>query len=194
MAPSDVVAAIAPVVREFTRLGVVYHVGGSVASSAYGTPRSTLDVDLVADLMPQHVAPLVEALRPGYYIDAGMIHEAIAHSLCFNLIHLSTMFKVDVFVAKKRPYDRAVQQRAQERLVDEDDPASRFYLSSPEDVILSKLEWFRLGDETSQRQWLDVMGVLEVQRESLDRSYLSQWAAQLGVADLLQRAWNEVQA
>ena len=97
MSPSDMVAAIVPVVAELEGLGVSYYLGGSVASSSHGIPRSTLDVDLVADLAPKHVAPLVEALRGDYYISRPAVSDAIARRSCFNVIHSATSFKVDVF-------------------------------------------------------------------------------------------------
>ena len=193
MSPSDSVAAIVPVVRELERLGVSYYLGGSVASSAHGMPRSTLDVDLVADLASKHVAPLVEALQGTYYVSAPAVSDAIARRSCFNTIHLETSFKVDVFAVKNRPYDRTALQRAEKRSVDEENPSIQFFFASPEDIVLSKLEWYRLGNEVSERQWSDVIGVLKVQENSLDRAYLDKWAAELGVADLLESAWREVE-
>lgn len=193
MSPSDIVAAIAPVVAALKRLGVSYYLGGSVASSAYGIPRSTLDVDLVAELAPKHVGPLVEALRETYYVSAPAVSDAIARRSSFNVIHLATSFKVDVFAVKNRPYDRVALQRAQSSSVDPEHPSEEFLLAAPEDVVLSKLEWYRRGDEVAQQQWRDVLGVMKVQQNSLDRKYLQQWAAELGVADLLQRAWGEAE-
>lgn len=107
MQGNDALNAVLPVIEAFQRLGVPYFVGGSLASSAHGVVRATLDADLVADLKPQHVAGMVAALQTDYYISAGMIHDALARRSCFNLIHLATSFKVDVFVLKGRPYDRA---------------------------------------------------------------------------------------
>jgi len=193
MQPPDAITAMTPVVAELERLGVTYYVSGSVASSAYGHMRSTQDADLVADLQAAHVDPLVHALRGAYYVSAGAAFEAIARRSCFNLIHLATMFKVDIFVAKLRPYDRMALTRIQKRRLDKEDPASDFFLASPEDVVLSKLEWYRLGGEVSEMQWLDITKVLKVQSDALDRAYLEHWAAELRVADLLERAWKEVQ-
>lgn len=190
----DPIEAMIPVVEVLERLGIRYYVVGSIASSAYGYARSTLDVDLVADLAPEHVAPLVEALQGTYYLSAPAISDAIAGNSCFNIIHLATSFKVDIFAVKNRRYDRLALQRAERRSVDPEQPARQFFLAAPEDVILSKLEWFRLGDEVSEQQWRDVIGVLKVQENSLDRAYLEKWAAELGIADLLQRAWKEVES
>jgi hypothetical protein len=193
MSPSDTLEAITPLVAELERLGVAYYIGGSVVSSMHGIPRSTLDIDVVADLSPKHVPPLVHALKSLYYIDAGMIQDAIARRSCFNLIHLATSFKVDVFAVKNRPYDRVVIERTRKSHLDAANPGAQFFFASPEDIVLAKLEWYRLGDEVSERQWNDVLGVLRIQAGSLDRLYLGKWAAELGVADLLEKAWREAE-
>jgi hypothetical protein len=107
--------ALGPVADALERLGVTYHVGGSVASSQHGKGRSTLDVDVVADLRQVHVPPLVMALADDYYIDEGAIREALRLRRAFNVIHLATMMKVDVFVAGVSPFDREELGRAQIR-------------------------------------------------------------------------------
>jgi hypothetical protein len=188
----DAITAMTPVVTELERLSVPYYVGGSVASSAYGHMRTTQDADLIADLKAEHVAPLVQALGTDYYISATAALEAIGRRSSFNLIHYATMFKVDLFAAKLRPYDRMALTRIRKKALDREHPDSEFFVASPEDVVLSKLEWFRLGDEVSDKQWIDITKVLNVQQNTVDRAYLSHWAAELRVADLLERAWKEV--
>ena len=155
--------------------------------------RATLDADLVADLKPQHVAGLVEALQADYYIDAGMIRGALSRRSCFNLIHLATSFKVDVFVLKGRAYDRAALERKEKRSIDADSPEIQVFLATAEDTVLAKLEWYRLGDEVSDRQWRDVLGIFKSQQGHLDRDYMKKWAAELRVADLFERALRETQ-
>jgi hypothetical protein len=187
MTPADDLAALEPVADALDALRVEFYVGGSAASSAHGFARATIDIDLVAALRHEHVDRLVSMLAGAYYADAAMIHKAIDASRAFNLIHLATMYKIDVFAMRDRPYDRLARTRtrpqplsaASERL---------FRVASPEDVILSKLEWYRAGGEVSERQWQDVIGVMQVQEKALDRRYLSQWAAALGLRDLLDRA------
>jgi hypothetical protein len=187
MTDSDLVAALRPVADALDALGVRYYLAGSVASSAHGIARASLDADVIAALEPDHVDPLTNRLVSAYYIPLDRLRSAVAERSSCNLIHLATMFKIDVFVSKGRPFDRQAAQRARPQAIDESPDAPRFPVASPEDTVLAKLEWFRLGGETSERQWWDILGVLKV-TEDADRTYLSRWAASLGVADLLERA------
>ncbi len=191
MKKPDILIALDPVIKAFIKIGIPYCIGGSVASSAYGIARATLDVDLVADIKINQVNALVAMLESNYYIEREMIVEAIKrHSSC-NLIHLDTMLKIDIFVTKDRPFDQAVFQRKRKETLDEKHTTDEFYLTSPEDVILNKLEWFRMGEESSERQWHDVIGIIQVQGESLDKNYLHHWALELKVLDLLERAFRD---
>jgi hypothetical protein len=190
--PADALAAMMPVIAEFERLDVAYCIGGSVASSLCGVPRSTLDVDMVADICPNHVDQLVAALRSTYYIDASMIQDAIRRKSCFNLIHLATSYKIDVFVLQNRPFDKESFARRREYILHDEENSYQVFSCSPEDILLNKLEWYRLGDEISDRQWSDILGVMKAQHKKLDRNYLQKWAAEVHVVDLLERAWKEV--
>ena len=184
------IAVIKLVTDVLEQLGVSYLIGGSFASTVHGELRTTLDIDLVADLHTEHVAPLVQALEAAFYVDAGMIQDAIARQGSFNLIHLETMFKVDVFIPKSRAFDQQQLQR-RARYVVAMEPEYVVYVATAEDTILAKLEWYRLGGSVSERQWRDVLGVLQVQAARLDLAYLRRWAATLGIADLLERALSE---
>ena len=187
MTHADLIAAVAPVVTAFDVLGIRYYVGGSVASSAHGVARSSLDADLVAELEIAHLEPIASRLREAYYVPEGHMRSAIAERQSFNLIHLATMFKIDVFVSRRRPFDLSVVDRARLEPVAEEPQAPRLRVASPEDTVLLKLEWFRQGGESSERQWWDIVGVLKV-TSAIDREYLEQWATNLGVSDLLERA------
>ncbi len=105
MTTTDLFQALMPVLKAFEGLSVEYYVGSSVASSAFGLPRSTLDVDLVAALEAGHVDDLVAELADEFYVSAPMIRDAIDRESSFNLIHLATMFKVDIFVPQSRPFE-----------------------------------------------------------------------------------------
>ena len=187
---SEPVAVTLQVTRVLEQLGVAYVIGGSMASTAYGRIRSTMDVDIVADLQSTHVGRLVQALGDDFYLDARSAHDAIERRASFNLIHLETMFKVDVFIPQDRPFDRQQLARGERQTIGAE-PEHAAYVASAEDVILAKLEWYRLGGETSERQWRDVLGILEVSGERLDGDYLQKWAAALDVADLLEKALSE---
>ena len=173
-------------------LGVSYAIGGSFASALHGVMRATMDADLVADLRLEHTDPLAQALGNAFYADVEMMRDAVRRHSSFNLIHLETTFKVDVFVAKPRTFDRSQLARRQLYLLSED-PECHAYVTSAEDIILSKLEWYRIGGEVSDRQWRDVLGVLKVQSDRLDRDYLRRMATELKVADLLERAFGEAE-
>ena len=186
----DPVAVTLMVIEALEGLGVPYLIGGSLASSVHGAVRSTWDTDLVADLNLDHARPLAEALSGKFFVDVEMILDAIRHHRHFNVVHLETMFKVDVFIPKQRGFDRTQIRRRQEHVI-WTDPERKAFVASPEDTILAKLDWYRQGDEVSERQWKDVLGVIKVQAGRLDVEYLHQGATELAVADLLEKALTE---
>jgi hypothetical protein len=180
------------VAQALERLGIPYAIGGALASSLHGVMRSTLDVDIVADIRLEHIPALIDALSEEFYIDAEMVRNAVEHKSSFNLIHYETAFKVDIFICKPRLFDQMQLERRQ-RLIIATEPAGSVYVISPEDIILAKLEWYRMGGEGSKRQWEDVLGVLKVRAGELDMDYMHRWANELGVADLLERALREAE-
>lgn len=186
---NDVLAALEPVVDAMISLGIRYRIGGSIASTILGIPRSTLDVDLVCDIQEQHVPALVQQLSSTYYVDDAMIRDAIQRRSSFNLVHLATMLKVDVFVRKDRSFDRAAFSRSISAALEAGGRA--FDVTTAEDIIIHKLEWYVLGGHVSDRQWSDVLGVLRVQAGTIDLAYLQHWADVVGVRDLLERALAE---
>lgn len=180
------------VVSAFEQLDIPYLIGGSFASAVHGVVRATMDADVVADIKPSQAASLVGLLQKEFYISGDMLMEAIRHTSSFNLIHLDTMFKVDVFILKQRPFDQnQMQRRISQSLGDA--PDEQAYFCTAEDIILAKLEWYRAGGEISERQWRDILGVLGVQGDRLDFDYMKKWSAMLGVQDLLERAVTRTQ-
>lgn len=178
------------VARALDRLAIPYLVGGSLASSFHGIPRATQDADIVADLREDRVEALLAALEAEFYVDLERARDAVSRRASFNVIHLGTMLKVDLFVLRDDEFQRgAMARRSRMRLGEEIE--SIVEVASAEDIVIEKLRWFRLGGETSERQWLDVLGVLKVQGASLDLGYLERWAADQEVEDLLGRAWQE---
>ncbi len=175
------------VIRLLDRLGIRYHLGGSYASSVHGTPRQTQDVDLVIEADETTVADLTAQLPSHYYRDPDSAIEAVRLRSRFNLIHLASGVKLDVFVRGDEPFDREEFARSRDVIL-ASAPESPLRVKSAEDIILRKLQWYRLGGEVSDRQWSDVLGILANQGAALDFDYLEKWAEELELSDLLERA------
>lgn len=189
MAPEPIAVTL-QVTQLLEELDISYLIGGSFAGTIHGLVRTTQDSDLMVVLQPQHITPLVNALKDRFYLDENAIREAISLRRSFNLVHLESMFKVDIFVSKQRPFDRSQLARRTSQIISAE-PEQSAYFATAEDTVLAKLEWYRLGDEISDRQWQDILGILKVQNNRLDIAYLQQWAVELAVVDLLQKALTE---
>jgi hypothetical protein len=176
------------VVRQLDALGIPHTIGGSIASSFAGEPRSTIDIDIVVALEERHIDALVAALSAEFYIDAESLRRAVRTRSSTNLIHQATQLKVDLFVAGGTPLD--ARQLARRMPVDLGDGRC-LHIHPPEDILLQKLRWYRLGGAVSDRQWRDIAAIVRVQGARLDREYLRDGAAILGVSDLLDRAIGE---
>lgn len=187
MTGSELVRALEPVLRTLHQLGADHYVAGSLASSVHGVPRASIDADVVADLRDEHAEPFCRALEGAYYVPTERVPQAIAERASFNVIHLETMMKVDVFVSRNRPFDRRALARAAPAVFDRAS-GTRFPTATAEDTVLAKLEWFRKGGHVSERQWSDIVGILRTVAVALDIPYLRTGAAELGVDDLLERA------
>ena len=177
--------ACLPVIRIFSEAGIDSFIGGSFATSYHGTPRSTNDVDLIADLRLAHVPLLVAGLKDRYYIDPEQVLQAIRRRGSFNILYLRTMFKIDIFVSGDDPFSRSAMRRRQRISLGE--PPELVDIASAEDSILRKLAWYRLGNEVSERQWNDVLSVVKIQAPHLDLEYMSAMARQLEIEDLWDR-------
>ena len=187
---SEPLSVTMDVVRALDALKAPYLVGGSMASSLYGVVRATMDTDLVADLDMHHVRPLVDLLRGDFYLSQEAIEWAVRLRTHFSVIHLEAIYKVDVFVSPRRPFEQARFQRRLLQVVSTE-PQCSMYVSTVEDTIIAKLEWYQRGGQVSERQWKDVLGMLKVQRNSLDREHLRRWASALQLRELLEKAFEE---
>ncbi len=187
--PAD---AFRRVLEVLDRLEIPYLVGGSLASSAHGIPRTTLDVDLVADIRPEQVEEFAAELKGDFYADPQMMKDALQHRRSFNLIHYASSYKFDIFPVLADDYSQSQFRRRSflETRSLGDEPIECAFATA-EDTILNKLRWYRAGGETSERQWNDLRGILRVSGPRLDLEYLHLWAPRLNVADLLERLLGE---
>lgn len=183
----DPIAVALRVADALDALGVVSTVGGSIAASFAGEPRSTIDIDIVAALDESHIDGLVVALSSEFYIDSDSLRRAVRIRGSANLIHQATQFKVDLFVAGGTPLD--AQQLARRRPVQVG--GRTLFVHPPEDILLQKLRWYQSGGGVSDRQWRDVLAIIRTQGPRLNQVYLSANAPTLGVEGLLARALAE---
>jgi hypothetical protein len=168
------------------RLGIPYLLTGSMASSVYGEPRFTNDIDVVAALPLAQVPALCAAFpAPDFFCSPEAAEQAVRQQFQFNILHVASGLKVDVIVATDSAFDRSRLSRGVRLPAGEDFEAT---FASPEDVIVKKLEYFREGG--SDKHLRDVVGVLKVQKDRIDRGYLADWIARLGLA----AEWQLVEA
>jgi hypothetical protein len=167
-------------------MDIKYLIGGSLASSMYGVPRATQDVDVVAEILEKQLPKLHGLLADEFYFDIDMAREAILNFSSFNIIDRELLYKIDIFI--QSPDDLASMEMDRRRLYTIDDSGKQsFYLCSPEDIIAHKLYWFKLGNEISDRQWNDAVNVLKVQKRSLDIEYLNKICTARGVKSYLDK-------
>lgn len=187
MEPVEVVQLV---VKRLDHLKIPYFLVGSFASSLHGFVRYTQDADLVADLHRAQVGEFLKTFAGDFYCDRRMIEQALDRGASFNIIHVSSAFKIDIFLAGRDGFKREELSRRQRLPLDVGGKVQAF-VQTAEDALLSKLDWYRKGGEVSENQWRDILGILKIQAGQLDEAYLRKWAVELGVADLLKRATAE---
>ncbi len=191
MAPDSLpepIAVASHIADCLTRIGVSYVIGGSFASSVHGEPRSTNDIDMVADLHQGDVDAFVDAIGAEWYVSRDAVAEAVGAGGAFNVIHVPTAVKADIFVAGVDAFDRERLKRRVPVVFSSGSEAVTLFVDTAEDTILRKLEWYRRGGHASERQWRDVVGIVNAQSTRLDGAYLCEWAGRLDVSDLMERA------
>ncbi len=172
------------VIRHFDELSIDYMVVGSVASSLQGIARSTLDMDMLARLSREQALALVERLEDDFYVSSAAVEEAVRRKSMFNVVQFSSGFKIDVYVLGGKPFE--LEEFARRQQVESD--GGTLWVATPEDLILSKLDWYRLGGEVSERQWRDVVGLVQLHAARLDGGYLDLWLDRLD----LRRLWERI--
>jgi hypothetical protein len=156
------------------RCGIEYMVVGSVANSAYGDPRATNDVDVVIEATPEQLRCMADVLRTeDFYFDANEAQAALRQRSMFNIIDMGNGCKVDFIFRKRGAFDDLAFGRRRKAAVYGVD----MVISTPEDVMIAKLSWAKLGE--SQRQINDVGSVLKVKRVPLDVAYIERWVKDL---------------
>ena len=185
---TQVVRALQEAVAAIESLGIDYFVGGSMASIVHGEMRTTQDADVIVHLDAPSVVQLAHALESSFFVDSEFLAECLALGISSNVIHKASGFKLDLFPLRERAFSKQEMARAVRVEVLR---GVRMRVATAEDCVLSKLEWYEKGNRASDRQWRDVLGILKNNASSLDRSYLRNWASQLGIAELLHQALTQ---
>ena len=173
-------------------LGIDYVIGGSVASSLLGEPRSTVDVDIAVAFREVHLGPFVDRVRPDFYVPEVEAARAVRERQSFNIIHNTAALKVDLFVLGDGVLD--VNQIARRIKFDfPTDPISALWITSPEDQVLRKLDWYRQGGQVSERQVRDIVAILQSNHRSLDYQYIKETADRVDLAELLHEAMAQAE-
>ena len=187
---SEAVQVLFRIVDVLESESIPYAIGGSMASGLFGESRATHDVDILIRLSAGGIPALVQALSPEFFVHPDEVRDAVAAGRAFNAVHKRLHLKVDLFVAGDGFLDREQLEHRIQSQLDPGDPRTVF-VTSPEIIVLRKLDWFRMTDGTSDRQWRDVLGVLKTSSASMDLDYLVRAAGRLGLGALLDRAFVE---
>jgi hypothetical protein len=182
------------VIEKLETQGFEYAIGGSFASSAWGQPRQTNDLDLVLKLSESDAPRFVATFENEFAVGTSALEEAL-HSRGehrgFHLMEFDSAFQVDIFLFNGTPFDDSEFARRQRTDIL---PGIQAWVFSAEDTVLRKLQWYELGNRKSDKQWNDVMRIIEVQAERLDNEYLNNWASHLGLQQLVSEARREIKA
>jgi hypothetical protein len=172
-------------------LKIVYALGGSMASSVYGKVRFTEDADITVEPFPAAVDMLIKRLTPEFYVSRDAVTQALAQRGSFNVIYIATVFKIDVFVRNETPFQK--QLLLHRRQVAIPGLSRPVWAVSPEDILLLKLDWYKQAGCVSEKQWNDILGLIEMQKDRLNLTELRRWAMELATGELLEKAWKQIQ-
>jgi hypothetical protein len=170
-------------------LKIVYALGGSMASSVYGKVRFTEDADITVEPFPAAVDMLIQRLTPAFYVSRDAVIGALTRRSSFNVIYIATVFKIDVFVRNETPFQK--QLLLHRRQVSIPGLSRTVWAVSPEDILLLKLDWYNQAGRVSEKQWNDILGLIEMQKDRLNLMELRRWASELGTSQLLEKALHQ---
>lgn len=174
------------VLEKLDENGITYMVAGSFASNLHGVPRATQDADVIIESDKRSLERFIDALQDKFYADKNMAIDALLHRSMFNILHLDTGFKIDLIFLKRRDFsEEEFKRRRLSNFLGKDR-----WFTSPEDTILSKLEWSKLGE--SERQFNDAVNIAKIQGNKLDVQYLKQWANELDISKLLDKLFEVI--
>lgn len=189
MTTVDAIRALAALLQESA---IEFMVGGSYASSAWGEPRQTHDMDIVVSVSSSEAERLLTILPNDFQIEPSDVRDALKSNddyRVFQIMHRPTAFKIDAFLIGNDDFSRAEFAR---RILVELLPDLVVPVATAEDTVIRKLLWFELGNRVSERQWRDVVQVLEGRGGRIDMDYLQSWCEKLEVDELLGQALAEI--
>ena len=185
MEQSDLLRHVCKILEE---LRLPYLVTGSQATIAFGEPRFTIDIDIVVALTPERLDSFIKCFpQEHFYLSRAAASDAIARRSMFNIIHPASGLKIDVIIPGTSDYEQSRFQRGRKVQIAPDFAAT---FAAPEDVIIKKLQFYKIGN--SDRHLRDIAGVLKVSGETIDRDYITKYAAQFGVSGIWQTVLNEL--
>ena len=168
--------------KRLDKLVIEYMLVGSMALVHYAMPRTTVDIDIVVNILPEKLDEFIAEFENDYYIPTGRAKQAVRQKGMFNVLNNETILKIDCVVLKENEFETNAFSRREKV-----DYSGDFdvWIISREDLILSKLNWAK--NTKSERQMLDVASII---RNSFDKNYVEKWAKKLGVEDLLQNCFE----
>jgi hypothetical protein len=173
------------IVEVFERIQIPYLITGAVAAMAYGEPRLTNDIDIVAAMEEKHIGDLLKAFPSNeFYVDEETMREAILQQGQFNIIHPASGLKVDMIIKQNTPFDNSRFRRLR-RIYPAESYQANF--ASPEDVIIKKMEYYKAGG--SEKHLRDIAGILKISGEMVDKDYIAAWSGRLGLTEI----WDAIQ-
>lgn len=184
---TESVGVLNEIVSIFEELSINYFLTGSLASGVRGEFRATNDIDIVAELKSKDVVKFVDSASKTFFADIEHVTNAVAAQKSFNLIHIETIIKVDIFTRIDSLQIEQLKRSTPVEIPGIDLPVK---IASAEDIIISKLVWYQKGGRVSERQWRDIQGVLAINGSAIDRSYIFQWCEQLEISDLAEKIFE----